>query len=127
MQAIIYEYEQDLEELLGYLISRAGFDCQFTATLEEFKGNTSDLRLRPDLILLGTCPPSYNQLDHALAMRSEFPDGHFLVLTTNRKDCEAIAGQGDPGFSCLEVPFPPKMLTQKLQQIKGSLGTVKNQ
>lgn len=125
MQAIIYEHEQDLEELLGYLLSRSGFAHHFAESLEEFRRKITETN--PELILLGTCPPHHNQLENALKIRSEFPDSQLLVLTTSRRIVKEIGSHEDSGFSCLEVPFPPKMLTQKLKEINGSFGTLETQ
>lgn len=124
MRAIIFEYEQDLEELLGYLVSKEGFT--FEAVESPGDLDTLALARSPELLLLGTCPPHQVQLDVAQQLRHLHPDSFLLVLSTNRSVCSDIRQLNDPLFECLEAPFPPKILRSTLQGIREFLGTIQD-
>lgn len=122
MQALLYEYEQDLEDLLSYWLQQEHFTLLVAQTREEFFRICREKM--PPLLLLGTCPPNILQSDVATKIRQiqEIDDSHLMILTTNTLFCHRIRSENKHNTSCVCTPITPKLLRESLQEVREKLG-----
>ncbi|MDP5171409.1 MAG: hypothetical protein NWR72_14285 [Bacteroidia bacterium] len=118
MRAILYEYEQDLELLLSYLVEGEGFELQIAEEQDAFLGLCASSP--PELIILGNCPPSSSHEEMIRLIRAlpGLSETFILVLTTNPSFCDLIPGYQDTLISCVCTPITPKNLRETFREIK---------
>lgn len=118
MQALLYEYEEDLEDLLSYWLQREEFTLTIASSREEFfELCRQDY---PPLLLLGTCPPGVAQSEVVDQIRAiaEVRASHIMILTTNPGFCQQINATHDELLTCVCTPLPPKTLRSTLRKIR---------
>lgn len=121
MHALLYEYEQDLEDLLSYWLRQEQFTLTVAKTGEDFfqfcrKGS-------PQLLILGTCPPNMLQSDVADQIR-QIPEAnlsHLLILTTSTLFCHQVNSANRDTTTCICTPTAPRVLRETFHQIREKL------
>ncbi len=118
MHALLYEYEQDLEDLLSYWLQQENFTLTVAKTREEFfRFCCVDA---PQLLLLGTCPPHVLQSDVVAKIREipEVNQSHLMILTTNTLYCHRVKSENSEKTTCICTPTTPKLLKETVHQIR---------
>ncbi len=121
MKAILFEYEQDLEFLLTYLLEKEGFVVEVAPTRELLM--TLSGQISPDLILLGNCPPYVPQ---TLVVNDLRPfmmtsSAYLLILSTSHAFYEEIQSENTPGIFCIKTPVEPSVIKQELKRLSQTL------
>lgn len=125
MNALLYEYEQDLELLLSYLLEQEGYNLEI-ATDEEALLRLCRSRL-PNLIVLGNDPPRQSRRD--LLMRvyevSQHFAPHILCLSTDPDFAQKSGADHRyplAEVTCMVTPVTPKELRQYLKNVLAGSG-----
>lgn len=121
MHALLYEYEQDLEDLLSYWLQQDHFTLQVAKTREEFYRFCREGF--PQLLILGTCPPHVLQSDVVEIIRSipTVDQSHLMILTTNTLYCHRVTSENRKNTTCICTPTTPRLLKETLHGIRQML------
>lgn len=121
MHALLYEYEQDLEDLLSYWLQQEDFILTIAKTRNDFFRICRESS--PQLLLLGTCPPNVLQADVVDLIRKirEVDQSHLMILTTNSLYCHTIHSENKQNMTCVCTPTTPKLLKETFHKIREGL------
>lgn len=121
MKAVLFEYEDDLELLLTYLLDKEGFDVQVAATLEELRVHLFSSEIQ--LVVIGNLAENAVAHDTLSQIGSSLLSPHSLVLhlSTSHDLCEQLAAESPSWLHCVEVPLPPKALREILHRLRQEL------
>lgn len=121
MHALLYEYEQDLEDLLSYWLQQEDFTLTVAKTRDDFfKSCRQGL---PQLLILGTCPPNVLQSDVVAQIRRipEVNLSHLLILTTSTLYCHRVEAENRDKTTCICTPTAPRLLRETFHKIREML------
>lgn len=121
MDALLYEYEQDLEDLLSYWLQQENFSLTVAETRKDFFRSCREAS--PQLLILGTCPPNVLQEDVVKKIRkiTEVDEGHLLILTTSTKYFKKVQSKKARNTTAVCTPTTPKLLKKALKKIRREL------
>lgn len=121
MHALLYEYEQDLEDLLSYWLQQGNFTLQVAKTREELYRLCREYS--PQLLILGTCPPHVLQSEVVQTIRSipESAQSHLMILTTNTMYCHRVNAENKEKTTCICTPTTPRLLKETLLEIRNRI------
>jgi len=76
--------------------------------------------LQPDVTLMDLRLPDMSGIDAMVAIRAEFPEARFIILTTFESDTESRRALAEGARAFLLKNAPPKDLAEKIRQVHTS-------
>ncbi|MDX1774956.1 MAG: response regulator transcription factor [Desulfobulbales bacterium] len=125
---LIVEDEEDIQQLVGFNLIKAGFQVEYADSgeqaLEIIKGR------HPDLILLDIMLPGMNGIEVCKILRSENQTAEIpvIMLTAKGEETDIIGGFELGADDYVTKPFSPKILVSRVKavlrrKVKGSTPT----
>ena len=76
--------------------------------------------LQPDVTLMDLRLPDMSGIDAMVAIRAEFPEARFIILTTFESDTESRRALAEGARAFMLKSAPPKDLAEKIRQVHTS-------
>ena len=93
-------------------------DMSLVGTASNARGGIDAFRaLRPDVALMDLRLPDLSGLDVMIAIRSEFPDAHIIVLTTFEGDVDVQRALKAGARGYLLKSMPPQQMLDMIRQV----------
>ena len=92
-------------------MSLAGVACKGTEAIEAFRA------LQPDVTLIDLRLPDLNGIEVLLTIRSEFPEGRIIVLTTFERDAEIQRALKAGARGYLLKSMPAQQMIETIRQV----------
>ncbi|MFH0911633.1 MAG: response regulator transcription factor [Planctomycetota bacterium] len=114
---LIVEDEEDITELVGYHLSRAGFQAIRSASGEE--GLRLAREKRPALVLLDLMLPGMDGLDVCKALRSDpaTRETAIVMLTAKGEEADIVVGLEMGADDYVTKPFSPRVLVSRVKAV----------
>ena len=74
---------------------------------------------RPDIVLMDVRLPDMSGIEAMIAVRNEFPNARFIMLTTSEGDVEIERALEAGARSYMLKSMPPKELIEAIRQVHG--------
>jgi DNA-binding NtrC family response regulator len=113
---MLVEDTEDIRELVGAILERAGYEAMPKATAAELLASFSEAQ--PDVILLDLGLPDGDGMGLLPKIKKQWPDSEVIILTGSGTDDKVIEAKKLGAYYFLAKPFDPKIL---LMLVEGAL------
>lgn len=116
MKALVFDREEDLQDLIGYNLTKHGFEVIHLTDEEEVMGAISIHH--PTLIVLGTCSSHerQHQLIDMVQTYGEWQDLAWLLVRLTTQDGFCDRGGYGPNTICVQTPVKPRELMKLIRE-----------
>jgi len=114
---LIVEDEEDIQQLVGYNLAKAGFNVDYAETGEQAMER---LQARPpDLILLDVMLPGIDGLEVCKMVRGskQAHETPIIMLTAKGEEDDIISGLDQGADDYITKPFSPKVLISRVKAV----------
>ena len=109
--AVVIEDDQDIRELIGVILSQAGFEVHCASTGED--GVEAVRAHHPDIVTLDLGLPDINGFEVARQIRA-FTDTYIIMLTGRADEMDTLLGLESGADDYLTKPFRPRELRARI-------------
>jgi two-component system phosphate regulon response regulator PhoB len=114
---LIVEDEEDIQQLVGYNLAKAGFQVDYADSGEQALERVN--RQRPDLILLDVMLPGLDGLEIGRILRRDknTNDIPIIMLTAKGEEKDVVEGLDLGADDYITKPFSPKVLISRVKAV----------
>ncbi len=109
--AVVIEDDQDIRELIGVILSQAGFEVHCASTGAD--GVEAVRAHHPDIVTLDLGLPDINGFEVARQIRA-FTDTYIIMLTGRADEMDTLLGLESGADDYLTKPFRPRELRARI-------------
>jgi len=114
---LIVEDEEDIQQLVGFNLIKAGFQVEYADSGEQ--GLEKIARQHPDLILLDLMLPGMDGMEVSRVLRSDNKTAEIpiIMLTAKGEESDIIDGLEVGADDYITKPFSPKILVSRVKAV----------
>ena len=123
---LIVEDDENIQQLVGYNLTKAGYHTIYADTGEQALSILS--KTKPDLILLDLMLPELSGVDVCKTVKTEKQTSHIpiIILTAKGEEEDITAGLDLGADDYITKPFSPKVLLSRIKAVLRRQGAQKD-
>ena len=123
---LIVEDDENIQQLVGYNLTKAGYHTTYADTGEQALSVLA--KAKPDLILLDLMLPEISGVEVCKAVKTEKQTSHIpiIILTAKGEEEDITAGLDLGADDYITKPFSPKVLLSRIKAVLRRHGSQKD-